>query len=248
MTTKAGPYDQDYFSSGPYAQVSYRKYRQYWWSNRFYAKLVLRYGPPSGRALEVGCGLGHLLARLSERYQTFGVDVNSWALEQAKAIAPNAHLALASAEDLSAIAGGMMDVVVAKHVVEHLPDPGRALAEFSRVLTEHGLLVMVTPNLESPMRMRKGDGWVGYRDPTHVSLLSPREWIGLLEGQALRVTKVFSDGFWDAPYVAWLPAAFQKLLWGFPGGMQALIGYPFLPLRWGESLIILAVKDENAER
>ena len=248
MTTNAGPYDQDYFSSGPYAQVSFRKYRKYWWSNRFYAKIVLRYGAPTGRALEVGCGLGHLLARLSSRYETYGVDVNSWALERAKEIAPGARLALASAEDLSAIGSGMMDVVVAKHVVEHLSNPGRGLAEFSRVLKERGLLLLATPNMDSPMRTRKGDAWVGYRDPTHISLLTPGEWLRLLESQALRVTKVVSDGFWDAPYVRWLPTAVQKILWGLPGGIQALAGYPFLPLRWGESMIILAMKATNAEQ
>ena len=78
------PFNQDYFATGPYAEVSFARYSQYWWSNRYYAGLARRYGPPQGRVLELGCGMGHLLAWLTDRYQVFGTDINAWALSQAR--------------------------------------------------------------------------------------------------------------------------------------------------------------------
>jgi len=70
----------------------------------------------------------------------------------------------------------------------------------------------------------------------------PSEWLGLLRKHGLQPQKVFSDGFWDAPYVSWLPVKLQKLLFGAPGGLQAILGWSMIPLRMGESLIVLARK------
>jgi SAM-dependent methyltransferase len=236
---ESSPFDKTYFSSGTYEKVSFGPGSQYWWSNRFYARLVRRYGPPSGRLLEVGCGLGHLLANLAPRYETYGIDVNDWALEQAAANAPAARLRLGTAEDLSPFSDGFFQAVVAKHVVEHLPRPEEAAAEFARVLAPGGLAIVSTPNLDSPMRKRKGREWIGYRDRTHVSLRSPSEWISILGEAGLSARRVVSDGFWDPPYVRGIPVRLQKMLFGAPGGAQAILGFPFLPLRWGESIILI---------
>jgi ubiquinone/menaquinone biosynthesis C-methylase UbiE len=204
--------------------------------------LARRHGPRRGRVLEVGCGLGHLLFWLGDRYQVYGTDINAWALSQARRNVPQGHFALLSAEDLGAFRQGEFQIVVSKHVVEHLKDPERSLAEMSRVLSPGGLLVLATPNLDSPMRAVKKDRWVGFKDPTHISLKTPAEWTGLMRKYGIRPKKVFSDGFWDAPYLPLLPARIQKVLFGWPGGLQAVLGWSIIPLRMGESLIVLAEK------
>jgi SAM-dependent methyltransferase len=236
------PFDETYFSRGPYAEVSFEKYSQYWWSNRFYARLARKHGPRSGRVLEVGCGLGHLLSLFGENHQVYGTDINPWALKKAQENVPGGLFAVMSAEDLGAFPGKNFAIVIAKHVVEHLPYPERAVAEMGRVLAPGGLLVLATPNLDSLMHGYKGERWVGYKDPTHISLKPPAEWFAMIRGAGMRVRKVFSDGFWDAPYVPVLPARLQKVLFGAPGGLQAVLGWSILPLRLGESLIVLAVK------
>lgn len=236
------PYNQDYFSTGPYAQVNFARYSQYWWSNRYYARLACRFGPPHGRVLELGCGMGHLLAWLMDRYQVYGSDINPWALAQARRNVPQGKFVLLSADEPLVFDAQIFDVVVAKHVVEHLRHPERAISEMSRVLKPGGLLVLATPNLGSPMRMRKGDAWIGYKDPTHISLKPPQEWLALLQNNRFRPRKVFSDGFWDAPYIPIIPASLQKLFFGLPGGLQAILGWSIIPLRMGESLIVVAEK------
>jgi len=242
------PFDETYFHTGPYASVSFKKYSQYWWSNRYYALLARRHGPSKGRLLEIGCGLGHLLGWLTDRYQVYGTDINLSALETARQVVPQGVFTPMSAEDLSPLESGSFQIVIAKHVVEHLAHPERAIAEIRRVLAaprppnRGGVLILATPNLDSPMRLWQKENWVGYKDPTHISLKRPGEWLEALKAAGLRPKRVFSDGFWDAPYLPWIPARLQNLFIGAPGGLQAILGWSIIPLRFGESLIVLAEK------
>lgn len=236
------PFNQDYFTTGPYAEVSFARYSQYWWSNRYYALLARRYGPKKGGVLELGCGMGHLLNWLTDRYCVYGTDINLWALSQARRNVTHGHFAVQSADKAFAFPLAAFDIVIAKHVVEHLKHPDQAIAEMSRVLKPGGLLILVTPNLSSPMRMHKKSAWIGYKDPTHISLKPPEEWLALLRANGLIPHKVYSDGFWDAPYISIVPTALQKLFFGLPGGLQAVLGWSIIPLRMGESLIVMAEK------
>jgi len=93
-------FDEKYFSTNAYQDVSFAKYSQYWWSNRFYAILARRYGQRGTTLLEIGSGLGHLVGQLDGFFATAAVDVNHWALVQSKAVAPRTLLQVASAEGL----------------------------------------------------------------------------------------------------------------------------------------------------
>lgn len=240
--SKGHPFTQEYFSTGPYAEVNFARYSQYWWSNRYYARLAQRYGASRGSVLELGCGMGHLLSWLAERYCVFGCDINSWALSQAQRNVPPGHFLLLSGDEPYAFPPHSFDIVIAKHVVEHLHHPEQAVAEMSRVLKPGGLLILATPNLSSPMRKLKKERWIGYKDPTHISLKSPQEWLSMLRQHGLEPRRVFSDGFWDAPYISLVPSSLQKLFFGAPGGLQAVLGWSIIPLRMGESLIVVADK------
>lgn len=240
---KPNPFDETYFHTEAYAGVSFARFSQYWWSNRFYALLARRYGPRQGRVLEVGCGLGHLLGWLADAYAVVGTDINRWALGQAREAVPGGSFLQLSAEDLGAFNDGSFQIVIAKHVVEHLHRPEMAVAEASRVLAPGGMLLMATPNLDSPARKLKKEAWVGFKDPTHISLKKPSAWLELLKQNGLQARRVFSDGFWDAPYLPWLPVRLQKLIFGASGGLQAILGCGMIPLRMGESLIVIADKN-----
>jgi len=242
VDTKDHPFDQDYFSTGPYAEVNFARYSQYWWSNRYYARLASRFSTPGGRVLELGCGMGHLLAWLTNHYQVFGTDINMWALAQARYNVPEGHFILVSADGCLAFPEAVFDVIIAKHVVEHLHHPEQTIAEMSRVMKVGGLLILATPNLNSPMRKRKKEHWIGYKDQTHINMKPPDEWLACLQRNRFKARKVFSDGFWDSPYIPVIPTPIQKLFYGLPGGLQAVLGWSIIPLRMGESLIVVAEK------
>jgi SAM-dependent methyltransferase len=126
--------------------------------------------------------------------------------------------------------------------VEHLPDPARALREIGRITEPGGILILATPNLGSLLKPWKGEKWIGYQDPTHISLKQPEEWLGLIRSADFSPLKIFSDGFWDVPYISLIPKPIQKLFFGSLGGLQAMSGLVFLPMRWGESIIVIARK------
>jgi SAM-dependent methyltransferase len=239
------PFDENYFSTHTYKDVSFARYSQYWWSNRFYTLLARRHGRRGTRLLEIGSGLGHLVQQLEGSFRTFASDVNPWALRQSQGVASHSSHVASSAEELP-FGDGAFEVVIIKHVVEHLPHPEHAIAEIGRITSPGGILILATPNLSSLLKPRKGARWIGYQDPTHISLKLPGEWLAAIRNAGFSPLRLFSDGFWDVPYIKFVPDAIQKMFFGFPGGVQAITGIPFLPLKWGESMIVIARKESSA--
>ena len=234
-------FDEKYFSTHTYADITFAKYSMYWWSNRFFAMLARRYGQRGARLLEVGSGMGHLVAQLEDTFETVGMDLNHWAVKQSKAVVNKSALQTASAQELP-FENGVFNVVIIKHIVEHLPDPEKAINEIGRITASGGTLILATPNLGSMLKPWKGDRWIGYQDPTHISLKEPSEWLRLIQNVDFELIRVFSDGFWDVPYIRFVPKQLQKLFFGSLGGLQAVTGFVFLPMTWGESIIVVARK------
>ena len=235
------PFDEKYFSTHTYKDITFAKYSMYWWSNRFFAILANRYGRRGARLLEVGSGMGHLVGQLSAQFEAYGMDLNHWAVNKSKEAAEKALLQTASAQELP-FKNSAFNVVIIKHIVEHLPEPKKAIDEIGRVTEPGGILILATPNLGSLLKPWKGERWIGYQDPTHISLKPPEEWLKMIEDAGFDFIRVFSDGFWDVPYIRFVPKQIQKLFFGSLGGFQAITGWVFLPMCWGESVLVIARK------
>jgi ubiquinone/menaquinone biosynthesis C-methylase UbiE len=111
---------------------------------------------PPARILDVGCGTGRLTLRLSREFahsRVTGCDFSHGMLRQARAHSPGLALAQGDAQRLP-FADDCFDAVISTEAFHWFPDPEAALAEFHRVLTARGrlLIAFVNPSFEALSR------------------------------------------------------------------------------------------------
>jgi len=120
-----------------------------------YLSLIDRYAAQARTVLDAGCGTGlstRLLAKKGKR--AFGVDLSPFFLSQGNQTPAerNAPAPLAAGDILSLpFRDGVFDLVASYLVFEFVPDPRRGLEEMARVLKKGGILLIITPNLLSPI-------------------------------------------------------------------------------------------------
>jgi len=97
------------------------------------------------RALEVGCGPGHITAMMAARGATVtGVDLVPAMIETARARHPDLEFVEANAEQLP-FASDTFDVVLVNCLIRHLAHPDVVCTEIRRVLTPGGRFVFADP-------------------------------------------------------------------------------------------------------
>lgn len=131
---------------------------------------LLPWRTPAGRALDVGCGSGRLMAALAGvGWSVEGAEMDAEAAEAARR-GTGLPVHVGSASSLGA---GLdpYDLVVMMHVLEHLPSPVEAMANLARLLAPGGRLVVVCPNPESLLARRFGAAWYHWDAPRHLVVL-----------------------------------------------------------------------------
>jgi SAM-dependent methyltransferase len=244
QTAPVEHYTADYFKRWNYADRGLGKYSMYWFARRYYATLVKRYAPPGGgKLLELGCGLGHLLGLLQDDFQCVGIDLIDYSIEQTKLNAPKAEAYQMSADDLSRFETSSFSVVVALHLVEHLPDPQDTIRQVNRLLKPGGLFLFATPHPDYSFRRfkdRENDA-IG-KDKTHINVQTPEMWKQWCEANGFKMIKQFGDGLWDVPYFPIIPKVIQFGLFGLPAFLQVVTRTTFMPLSLGVNQIDIARK------
>ena len=116
------------------------------WDAAFYAKYAdtLKPSAPGARVLDVGCGVGQVVARLAEAgFEAHGVDVSEPNIERARKFCPRCQLydgrKLPFAEAHFASVGAL-------NVLEHVDEPESFIKELVRVTRIGGRVVLSSPN------------------------------------------------------------------------------------------------------
>jgi SAM-dependent methyltransferase len=107
------------------------------------------------RVLDVGAGRGRLVASLRRA----GLD--------ASGIDPSGRGGHVERRAIEEAAYAGLDSVVLWHVLEHLDDPGSALARVRGWLRPGGTVVVATPNLASWQARIAGPAWLHFDAPRH---------------------------------------------------------------------------------
>jgi len=100
--------------------------------------------------LEIGCGEGNNLVRLSEHAGCFGVDLFRRKLHFAASAVPEAELAVARADRLPFCEAAFRSVMI-RDVLHHTEDPRVVVEEAVRVLAPGGQLWILEPNARNPI-------------------------------------------------------------------------------------------------
>jgi 2-polyprenyl-3-methyl-5-hydroxy-6-metoxy-1,4-benzoquinol methylase len=114
------------------------------WDSNFYAKYADTLRPPKGRALDVGCGVGQVVGRLTAAgIEAYGVDVSEPNIARAQKVSPRCKLYdgkhLPFADNFFAGVGAI-------NVLEHVEEPEAFIAELVRVAEPGGRVVISSPN------------------------------------------------------------------------------------------------------
>lgn len=171
----------DYAADAPEHARSFR--RQIAW--------LLRDGPVQ-ELLEIGCGPGLLLAEAGRLgvARTVGVDLNPWAVEQARQRGLEAHVG--SIDVIPATA--RFDAIAMLDVLEHVVEPLPFLAAVGARLRPGGRLLIMTPNIRSLLARVSGRRWVSLKVPEHVRYYSPRGVRALLDAAGFDVRALRGAG------------------------------------------------------
>lgn len=148
------------------------------------------------RVLEVGCSTGYLTERLVQRGNTVvGLELDPDAAREAERWCEWVLVGDLERMELP-LEPGSFDVVMCGDVIEHLLDPGAALARLRPLLEPGGRLVVSTPNVANwAMRLSLLAGrWQytdrGILDETHTRFFTRRSLVATIEGAGYRVDRV----------------------------------------------------------
>jgi SAM-dependent methyltransferase len=134
-------------------------------SRRRLALLAAAGARTPGRLLDIGAGRGRFVAEaLAVGWQADGIEPSQRGVEGARAL--GIELQRAGIDDAD-VAAGSLDAATLWHVLEHLDEPGPALARIGGWLRPGGLLLVGVPNLASVQARAGGAAWYHLDVPRH---------------------------------------------------------------------------------
>jgi ubiquinone/menaquinone biosynthesis C-methylase UbiE len=126
--------------------------------------LVNRYAIPGGRILDAGTGTGLNLRHLPAG--SVGLDINPRNVELVAQRLPEHQVVLGDIESMP-FKDGSFSTVVCTEVLEHVPNPSRALDEMKRVLVPGGVLIGSVPARSTIWRLRFLSSTCPHSEPFH---------------------------------------------------------------------------------
>ena len=206
-------------------------------SGRWRRRRIEKNFPPwvgEGRLLDVGCATGRFLQRMKAiGWRVSGIELDPVAAATAKTVTPDIVVGDPSTVTLPA---GAFDLITAFHVIEHLPDPLRALGNMLRWLAPGGLMIVEVPNAGGWGGRLFRRYWSGLDYPRHLVHFTPATMSAMVERAGGRVV---DELHWSKP--RWITRSIRHWL-GSRRGAGARLALAALESRLGGGLVKLVLE------
>lgn len=162
---------------------------------RFSARELLDLIPlKHGKILDVGCGIGWVVDEAINRgFQAVGIDSCREYVEEGKKKL-KVDLRVSPLEKFRG--REKYDIVILKHVLEHIIDPKKFLTKVSTLLTARGYLIVSCPNINSLMARIFLEKWYGLVPMEHRWHYTKNNLPKLLVKNGFVVEKVIHSNMW----------------------------------------------------
>lgn len=175
-----------------------------WFERRRIARVLGLSNTSIDTILDIGCGDGSdldlLRSILGTELKTVGVEVASSAADRARRRGHEVYVdPFPEVEEKLRAEHGRFDLIISKHVIEHVADPKAFLSAIRGLIHDGGTVMIDTPNVDSPLRWLFRSHWGGWHTPRHWFLFN-KETLSLLAKQCdFEVTTVINlpiNMFW----------------------------------------------------
>ena len=184
-------------------------------------------GIAAGSVLDVGCGTGAFLHKMrSGGWQAIGLEPDAGAREKARQLY---QMQVFPSEELFALPPDSIDAITLWHVLEHVHELHRYVAQIKNLLKPYGRLFIAVPNHTSADAGKYQAGWAAFDVPRHLYHFSPYSMNILLNQHGLQIKKIKPMWF-DSFYVSMLSEQnageggnlFNAVLTGLKSNFQAV--------------------------
>lgn len=180
---------------------------------------------PGARVLDIGCATGFLLGLAVERgFDAWGIDLNSYAVEQCRKVVPSSHVHCGVLAD-HPFEDTQFDAIFMVDFIEHVRDPEEELTGVAERLRADGLAVISTPRTDSLTHTLTRRGWPQYKEehlnyfslPGMTSLLGRCGFeVVLARPTRKTVTLNYAHRVMEAYPEPFTTPAFRALWWALP--------------------------------
>jgi SAM-dependent methyltransferase len=156
-----------------------------WYLRKIAKTLLLSVAKPSAKILDYGCGGGEFANAMNSLSLA---SIYACDMQADRPQTLNQKIKYSATDGVAKTSP--YDIIVMRHVLEHIEHPQLAIKEVMQYLVPGGKLLIEVPNSNSLFRSLLGNKWPGYFFPFHIHVFSERGLRQLAEHCGMRVSSV----------------------------------------------------------